>query len=155
MNKEVEAFLIEPGLAYADYLRNASSRLDADAEAQRMRQGARVGVSRKHESAHLHVAGQATYIDDMPELAGTLHAALARMSVIGAKSFSSAAMAALTVASFQGWPTTAASAFAARLTTAAMPPNAKRAPCTRSSAHSMARPAATAEMSQSNRLDSL
>ena len=29
-----------------------------------------------HESAHLHVAGEATYIDDMPELAGTLHAAL-------------------------------------------------------------------------------
>ncbi|MFL6679527.1 MAG: xanthine dehydrogenase molybdopterin binding subunit, partial [Burkholderiaceae bacterium] len=36
----------------------------------------RVGVSRRHESAHLHVAGEATYIDDMPELAGTLHAAL-------------------------------------------------------------------------------
>ena len=29
-----------------------------------------------HESAHLHVAGEATYVDDMPELAGTLHAAL-------------------------------------------------------------------------------
>jgi len=29
-----------------------------------------------HESAHLHVAGQASYIDDLPELAGTLHAAL-------------------------------------------------------------------------------
>ena len=36
----------------------------------------RVGVARPHESAHLHVAGEATYIDDMPELAGTLHAAL-------------------------------------------------------------------------------
>ena len=32
--------------------------------------------SRPHESAHLHVAGAATYIDDLPELAGTLHAAL-------------------------------------------------------------------------------
>ena len=31
---------------------------------------------RPHESAHLHVAGEATYIDDMPELAGTLHCAL-------------------------------------------------------------------------------
>jgi hypothetical protein len=40
-----------------------------------LRDGARVGVS-PHESAHLHVAGQATYIDDIPELAGTLHAAL-------------------------------------------------------------------------------
>ena len=29
-----------------------------------------------HESAHLHVAGEATYVDDLPELAGTLHAAL-------------------------------------------------------------------------------
>ena len=38
--------------------------------------GARVGVARPHESAHLHVAGEAPYIDDLPELAGTLHAAL-------------------------------------------------------------------------------
>jgi xanthine dehydrogenase large subunit len=37
---------------------------------------ARVGVSRPHESAHLHVAGEAPYTDDIPELAGTLHAAL-------------------------------------------------------------------------------
>jgi len=29
-----------------------------------------------HESAHLHVAGAAPYIDDLPELAGTLHCAL-------------------------------------------------------------------------------
>src|SRR6185436_7676184 len=28
------------------------------------------------ESAYLHVAGEATYIDDIPELAGTLHCAL-------------------------------------------------------------------------------
>ena len=35
-----------------------------------------VGASRPHESAHLHVAGSATYIDDIPELAGTLHCAL-------------------------------------------------------------------------------
>ena len=37
MNKEVEAFLVEPGLAYADYGHNARSRLDADGEAQRER----------------------------------------------------------------------------------------------------------------------
>ena len=37
---------------------------------------ARVGISQPHESAHLHVAGEAAYIDDLPELAGTLHAAL-------------------------------------------------------------------------------
>ncbi len=41
-----------------------------------LQQGARVGVSRPHESAHLHVAGEATYIDDITELTGTLHAAL-------------------------------------------------------------------------------
>ncbi len=35
-----------------------------------------VGLSRPHESAALHVSGQATYTDDTPELAGTLHAAL-------------------------------------------------------------------------------
>jgi xanthine dehydrogenase large subunit len=33
------------------------------------------GVSRPHESARAHVAGAATYIDDMPEVRGTLHAA--------------------------------------------------------------------------------
>ena len=38
--------------------------------------GGSVGQSRPHESAHLHVAGAAPYIDDLPELAGTLHAAL-------------------------------------------------------------------------------
>jgi len=35
-----------------------------------------VGVPRQHESAELHVLGQATYTDDIPELQGTLHAAL-------------------------------------------------------------------------------
>ena len=35
-----------------------------------------VGLDRPHESAHLHVTGEATYIDDIPELTGTLHAAL-------------------------------------------------------------------------------
>ena len=35
-----------------------------------------VGVALPHESAHLHVAGAAPYVDDLPELAGTLHAAL-------------------------------------------------------------------------------
>jgi xanthine dehydrogenase large subunit len=35
-----------------------------------------VGTDRPHESAHLHVTGQATYIDDMAEVSGTLHCAL-------------------------------------------------------------------------------
>ena len=37
---------------------------------------AEAGRARPHESAHLHVAGAAPYIDDLPELTGTLHAAL-------------------------------------------------------------------------------
>jgi xanthine dehydrogenase large subunit len=36
----------------------------------------KIGASLPHESAHLHVAGAAPYTDDVPELAGTLHAAL-------------------------------------------------------------------------------
>jgi xanthine dehydrogenase large subunit len=35
-----------------------------------------IGTARAHDSAHLHVAGRATYIDDIVELQGTLHAAL-------------------------------------------------------------------------------
>ncbi len=35
-----------------------------------------IGAALAHESAHLHVAGSAPYTDDLPELAGTLHAAL-------------------------------------------------------------------------------
>ncbi|HEY0846852.1 MAG TPA: xanthine dehydrogenase molybdopterin binding subunit [Noviherbaspirillum sp.] len=37
---------------------------------------AEVGVARPHESAALHVLGEATYTDDIPEVQGTLHAAL-------------------------------------------------------------------------------
>ena len=37
---------------------------------------AEVGRPHPHESALLHVLGEATYTDDMPELHGTLHAAL-------------------------------------------------------------------------------
>ena len=37
---------------------------------------AEVGQARIHESAILHVLGEATYTDDIPELRGTLHAAL-------------------------------------------------------------------------------
>ena len=35
-----------------------------------------VGRALPHESARLHVTGQARYVDDLPEAAGTLHAAL-------------------------------------------------------------------------------
>jgi xanthine dehydrogenase large subunit len=37
-----------------------------------------IGEPLPHESAHLHVAGEATYIDDIVEPRGTLHAALGR-----------------------------------------------------------------------------
>lgn len=36
----------------------------------------KVGSALPHESAHLHVAGEARYTDDIPELNGTLHCAL-------------------------------------------------------------------------------
>ncbi|MES2900682.1 MAG: xanthine dehydrogenase molybdopterin binding subunit [Pseudomonadota bacterium] len=44
-----------------------------------------VGQSRVHESAQLHVLGQATYTDDIPEVQGTLHAALGLSSKAHAK----------------------------------------------------------------------
>ncbi len=76
MNKPVEAALLHPAEAFADYLKNGAARYDSGAEAAAELGGARVGISRPHESAHLHVAGEAAYIDDLPELAGTLHCAL-------------------------------------------------------------------------------
>jgi xanthine dehydrogenase large subunit len=48
----------------------------AAGDAKTARGAARVGVALPHESAHMHVAGAAPYVDDLPELAGTLHAAL-------------------------------------------------------------------------------
>lgn len=44
-----------------------------------------VGLPRPHESAALHVLGQATYTDDIPEVQGTLHAALGLSSKAHAK----------------------------------------------------------------------
>jgi xanthine dehydrogenase large subunit len=76
MNKPRDPFMLQPTEAFADYLKNTALRFDEGSEAAALRSGARVGVSRAHESAHLHVAGEAAYIDDLPELAGTLHAAL-------------------------------------------------------------------------------
>ncbi len=76
MNKPIDALLLEPNEAFAGYLKNTAARIDERAEAKAVSAGVRVGISRPHESAHLHVAGEATYIDDIPELAGTLHCAL-------------------------------------------------------------------------------
>ncbi|MDB5819696.1 MAG: xdhB [Rhizobacter sp.] len=65
-----------PDQHFADYRSNANDRLDLGKEAALVHAGRRVGVSRPHESAALHVAGEATYVDDIPELQGTVHAAL-------------------------------------------------------------------------------
>ena len=54
----------------------ARSAVAARADGDERGSAPRVGVSLPHESAHLHVAGAAPYVDDLPELAGTLHAAL-------------------------------------------------------------------------------
>ncbi len=51
------------------------NRDDALPAAAQASQG-EVGRARPHESAHLHVQGAAPYVDDLPELTGTLHAAL-------------------------------------------------------------------------------
>jgi xanthine dehydrogenase large subunit len=55
MNKQTEAFI-----------KHAADREETAA----------IGASLPHESAALHVSGEATYTDDLPELQGTLHAAL-------------------------------------------------------------------------------
>lgn len=61
MNRQADAFLI-------DEARTSSS------------QGG-MGAAVPHESAALHVAGEAAYIDDLPEWSGTLHAALGLVPV--------------------------------------------------------------------------
>lgn len=77
MNKPIDPRLLQNAEeAFADYVANAAARIDIGVEAKAHAQGARVGISRPHESAALHVAGEATYVDDIPELTGTLHCAL-------------------------------------------------------------------------------
>ena len=90
MNKPIDALLLQPNEAFAGYLKNTATRIDESAEAAAVSAGARVGISRPHESAHLHVAGEATYIDDIPELAGTLHCALGLSPVANGKLTASA-----------------------------------------------------------------
>jgi xanthine dehydrogenase large subunit len=47
-----------------------------DAASTKKPERAAIGVGLPHESANLHVSGEATYVDDIGELRGTLHAAL-------------------------------------------------------------------------------
>ena len=83
--RPTEALLQQPAQPFADDRANTAARIDPSAEAVAEAAGARVGISRPHESAHLHVAGEATYIDDIPELAGTLHCALGLSPVASGK----------------------------------------------------------------------
>ncbi|MBS0610183.1 MAG: molybdopterin-dependent oxidoreductase, partial [Proteobacteria bacterium] len=76
MNKPVPSEVLNQLVAFAPYQDNQRLRLDPGAEARAHAAGARVGISQAHESAALHVTGGATYTDDIPELAGTLHCAL-------------------------------------------------------------------------------
>ena len=45
------------------------------------------GAELPHESAHLHVTGEACYTDDIPELRGTLYAALVTSPVAHGANF--------------------------------------------------------------------
>ncbi len=51
------------------------------AQLDRKRISGGVATDQRHDSAHKHVTGEAVYIDDMPEPAGTLHACLGLSTV--------------------------------------------------------------------------
>jgi xanthine dehydrogenase large subunit len=55
---------------------NASAGRNGAANEAEAEVKAALGAPLPHESAVLHVSGEATYIDDLPELSGTLHVAL-------------------------------------------------------------------------------
>ncbi len=76
MNQPVAEHLMRAAVPFADYRENRQARFDPASEGRASMDGARVGISRPHESAALHVTGSAPYVDDLPELAGTLHGAL-------------------------------------------------------------------------------
>src|SRR5574337_1320147 len=78
MNRTFETLLRTPAEAapLADCGALQARRFDLDAGARLESDGDRVGIVRPHESAHLHVRGEAAYVGDLPELAGTLHVAL-------------------------------------------------------------------------------
>jgi xanthine dehydrogenase large subunit len=64
--------------------------------------GPAAGVARPHESARAQVAGSATYIDDIPEVKGTLHAAPILSTVAHGKLLGVDASAALTMPGVRG-----------------------------------------------------
>ncbi|MFQ5609645.1 MAG: molybdopterin cofactor-binding domain-containing protein, partial [Woeseiaceae bacterium] len=55
--------------------------MDARAESRRLKLDPAVGQALPHDSAHLHVTGQAAYTDDLPEPRGLLHVAVGMSSL--------------------------------------------------------------------------
>ncbi|MEA3103152.1 xanthine dehydrogenase molybdopterin binding subunit [Caballeronia mineralivorans] len=72
MNKRTDPLL--DSTAHGEITARAGEKFDA-ASAKKPERAA-IGVGLPHESANLHVSGEATYVDDIGELRGTLHAAL-------------------------------------------------------------------------------
>ncbi|HSI52569.1 MAG TPA: molybdopterin cofactor-binding domain-containing protein, partial [Ramlibacter sp.] len=64
--------------------------------------GPAAGVSRPHESARAQVAGTATYVDDIPEIKGTLHAAPILSNVAHGRLLGVDTSAALAMAGVRG-----------------------------------------------------
>jgi xanthine dehydrogenase large subunit len=64
--------------------------------------GPAAGVARPHESARAQVAGGATYVDDIPEVKGTLHAAPILSKVAHGKLLSVDTVAALAMSGVRG-----------------------------------------------------
>jgi len=72
MNKRTDP--LPDSAAHGEITARAGEKFDA-ASAKKPERAA-IGVGLPHESANLHVSGEATYVDDIGELRGTLHAAL-------------------------------------------------------------------------------
>ena len=72
MNKRTDPLL--DSTAHGEIAARAGKKFDA-ASAKKPERAA-IGVGLPHESANLHVSGEATYVDDIGELRSTLHAAL-------------------------------------------------------------------------------
>ena len=51
MNQRIDTGLLHTAQPFADYQQNTAARIDLPAEARAQHSGARVGISRAHESA--------------------------------------------------------------------------------------------------------
>ena len=76
MNQPISSQLLARPVPFAPIKNNHGLRLDPAAEARAHAAGARVGISRAHESAQLHVTGSATYTTTFPSWPAPLHCAL-------------------------------------------------------------------------------